>query len=261
MQWIGLILPALIKGVAGKMLVDWATIAIFDPDISITAAMIVSGFAYFYSSITFWFLLAAHLFLYVVAIEYSYVIRSQEIKETRFPLSEILKVTQTIIYSVFKGAILALLTSTCIKLNGTYLATDAPNIVSWLLDDAMMAFGLNDDQVGWITLGPLQNFTTLILVLLTCLVFFTSMLFVDRPTVLLIRHRQAHAQLSECLPRGTGIPRIRMTIVILLLASNVLLVGQFTGFSILVFVALVVSGYCLSINPHPFPTTKKKVSP
>lgn len=241
-QWSGVHLSALLSGDAGNLMMDWNLVAIVRPDvISIGQAKLLSSLAFFYTATICYLFLTGLVLLQVVA---------QDFHELRLALVEspsadcqqhILETGKAIITSTFRCAVLGILIATCIKLQATYLVSDSENILMWLYKDLLAVLGLIEDGPGRLDQRALAHFTSFLLLFATCTVFFFSF----------VKIFQALAQ----LPR-TGVSHamswLSMVGVILLLIISFLLIGQFSGFSLLLFLGLVLAvfGLCDPLFCH-----------
>jgi hypothetical protein len=151
--------------------------------------------------------------------------------------------------SIYRCTVFGILIAECIKLNTAYLLSDGANIVSWLINDALSVFGARDVEAGWLDASALPYFTSVLLVMLTCFVFFASFTqiywVVDQSsTPDAANSSRGERQLQSQISR-TKVSWFKMVIVVALLVASFLLIGQVAGFSILLGGSVLVAIYSL----------------
>lgn len=242
-QWSGVHLRALIQGETGNIMVDWNIMAIVRPEvISAPEAIVLSMLAFLYTAAICWVFLVGLVLLYMIAHDFNAIFRASKVYATDDQLSQIGEVGAKVMSATFRCSILGIFIATCIKLQATYLLSDGDSILNWLLNDALVFLGLSDTENGWLDQRALANFTSFLLLFTTCSVFLFC--FVQIHSVL-----QRGSGLSTAPNIGEvvrdSIPWWKMLAVIMLLGVNFLLIGQISGFSILLGICVLVAVYSL----------------
>ncbi len=238
-QWAGVYLLPLLKNDPGVPMIDWMLIALVEPEtLSSHAAIFVSFLSFLYAGLIYWFLFIGLLLLFMISADFAEICSSIDEPERDPILHLILASGSKIIQSVYRCTVLGILVALTIKLNGAYLVTDAESLSGWLIHDAALFFEFRDDEWMWITGSPSSFFTSFLLLFLLCFVFVACMLPVN-------------LALNKALHGAASVPRkpalwFRMGLVLTILAAGYLLVGQVTGFSVILCICLVVSLASLS---------------
>ncbi|MGC1505583.1 MAG: hypothetical protein WA782_15755 [Sulfitobacter sp.] len=250
LQWVTAYLSPLMQGARENALVDWMLVATVRPDvISIPEALALSILAFLYSGMIYWFYLVGLLLLFIVASDFCDVYQAVACRSDESQRLKAIEVGSEILWAIYRCTVFGILIAVCIRLNTAYLLSDGANIVGWLLNDALSAFGAGEVLAGWADVSALPSFTSLLLVMITCFVFLASLKQIywvlDLPSTSVAikvsdEDQQAHTQL-----RQTMVPWIMMVSVVALLVVSFLLIGQFLGFSILLAGSVLVATYCL----------------
>jgi len=242
-QWSGVHLRALLQGETGNIMVDWNIMAIVRPEV-ITApeAIVLSMLAFLYTAAICWVFLVGLVLLYMIAHDFNAICRASKSYVTDDQLSRIGAVGARVMSAAFRCSILGIFIATCIKLQATYLLSDGDNILNWLRNDTLSVLGLTDIENGWLDQRALANFTSFLLLFTTCCVFLFC--FVQLHAVV---QRGSGTQLASKIGEVVkgGIPWWKMLAVIMLLGVNFLLIGQISGFSILLGICVLVAVYSL----------------
>ena len=112
--------------------------------------------------------------------------------------------------------------------------------MSWLGRDALAAVGLIADHNGWLSNSSVSHFTTFLMMAVTVATFVFC--------VVKISEIFARLPLEEEKGRSKRDRNLiaMMSGLIAILCANLLLVGRFEGFSILLMVSVVASIYAVS---------------
>ncbi len=249
-QWSGVYLIALMQGQSANGMVDWILVALEHPEIISTPAAIgISMFAFLYSGMIYWFYFIGFLLLYTIANDFNEIYSAPELRSSKSHQYKAHELGTKIMRGVFRCTVLGILLATCIKLNAAYLISDGETIVMWLINDALSAFGLRDDSWGWLNQNPSPFFTSFLLLFITCFVFFACLAQIywalERSTTLEAADNQRGNWQVESQVRKTNVSWLKMIIVVVLLAVNYVLIGQFFGFSILLCGNVLLATYSL----------------
>jgi hypothetical protein len=127
--------------------------------------------------------------------------------------------------------------ATLIKLQIVYLSSNAKDFVSWLSWDAQAALGLIATQNGWLDNSSVSHFTTFLMMAVTVATFGFCVAKVH----------ETFARLPFDNDKGHSGPDrnfiVRMSAVIVMLSANLLLIGRFEGFSLLVALSALATFY------------------
>jgi hypothetical protein len=233
-QWVGVYLLPLIGEGAEVRMIDWALVALADPDtLSVDAAIFVSLVAFLFSGLIYFLFFAALLLIYIICCDYAELCEAYGPKNSATFNRYAVACGITLLDTIFRCAVLGILIALCMKLNSAYLVTDAEGIISWLTSDAMIAFGLQNDEWEWISGNPSPFLTSFLLLLLLCFL----------PVVCIIRIRPTLTKFAENPEEERRVRRtlIQMICAIAMLATAHIAVGQFFGFSIFLGLSVVIS--------------------
>ena len=250
LQWITAYLGPLMRGATENALVDWMLIATVHPEIiSVPQALLLSFLAFLYSGMIYWFYLVGLLLLFMMASDFYDVFHGSKLRTRPNCAVHALEVSAVMMRGIFRCTVLGILIATCIKLNTAYLLSDGTNILTWLVNDALAVFGMSDVVAGWLDASALSSFTSFLLVLLTCFIFFASLtqfywvldIASESDASVLSKNGQQLASQIECTRHAW----MKMVIVVAFLVVSFVLIGQFLGFSILLASSVLVATYSL----------------
>jgi len=234
-QWAGVYLLAFIQGAAANGMVDWLLVSIERPEVvSRTATIYISALAFLYSGMIYWFYFIGLLLLFTIASDFNDTFTAPDHQGGEN--SPIIITTGTIItLGVFRATVFGILLATTIKLNAAYLITDAETIMGWLVNDTLFSLGRSGDGWHWLNQSPSPFFTSFLLLAITCVVFFTCLVFIFKVI------GEYPASETACIK----VSSLKMACVVIFLAANYLLIGKFYGFSLLLGVAVLLAVYSL----------------
>lgn len=220
-QWVGVrLLPLL--GLDSNYATDWGTVALVKPElVSIPEAVIFTGLAYLYMCVSFYLLFAGLIFFYAICHDY-HIMKARAIEASgEFAMADVDRVGSKVVSIMFRATILAVLISMCMKLQSNYLASDAGNILLWLLDDLLMIVRGEFSSIRLNEYSLPTQYSSLIVVVVSCFVYFNG--------VRLIGVRAAYKNAVA-----------RMSAVIAALVLVYLLIGAVPGFSLLLLFGVIV---------------------
>ncbi len=233
-QWSGVYLFTLMDFNHHISMVDWILVATVRPeDVSLTEAIPLSLLAFLYSGMIYWFFFNGLLLLFTVASNFAERCRSQDLQSLGDHQNHVREVGIKIMRGVFRGTILGCLIAICIKLNAAYLISDAETFSSWLVNDALFALRLRNQEWGWLDQNPSPFFTSLLLLFIVCFVFFVSL-----SQIVLALERSLQDEILKNQARAIW---LQMSGVVVLLGASFFLIGAFTGFSILLVTSLLIA--------------------
>ena len=232
-QWYGAYLRPILQDDVGDRVVDWILVAIERPDVMLLSeAVYLSACANLTSGVAYWFLFAGLLLIYILASDFSEICRQQVGSDNGEAVRHASVIGAKIASGIHCYTVLAVLIATQIKLVAVYLMTDASNIVSWLLEDTFAALGLGTSDWGWFDKTPSASITSFFVLFIPCFVYVVCVLRIRGALRLL----GAHASMVH-----TRIPWWKFDAVIAMLAVNFGFLGQFTGFSILLWASILLA--------------------
>lgn len=249
-QWSGVYLHPLLQGTIGNAMVDWILVAIVRSDVvTINEAIVLSGLANLYSAFVYWCYFSGLLLLYAVINDYYEIYSEPKLYLSDEHQYNAVEVGTKIVIGVFRCTIFGIFSATCIKLNAVYLISDTENIVIWLVNDALTALGLRNEEWGWLTQSPSAFMTSFFVLFITCFIFFICLAQTNRVLEQFLTSKAAFRSVGdqrfESLVSQAKVSWLKMIGVVVLLAANFLLIGQFTGFSILLAGSVLVATYSL----------------
>lgn len=236
LQWSGVHMRALMQGDFGDLMMDWNLMAIVRPEvISIPEATVLSMLAFLYTAGICFLFLTGLVLLHTLAQDFNDLCGTLVGRPDHDSGGVLLRIGAKLLCGIFRCTVLRIWVATCIKLQATYLLSDGENIVNWLLHDTQLAFGLHHAPSGWLDQMALAHFTSFLLLLASCSAFIFAT-WQMHPIL---------AGTSSPDRPNQSVPWVWMGTVLLLLVANFLLIGQFPGFSILLFVAMLTTIYGL----------------
>lgn len=229
-QWVGVRLIPLING-SGDHVTDWGSLAIMHPEIiSVPSAIAFTGLAYLYMCLCF------YLFFVGLILLYTLVHDLWKIGETSKLWSAVdwqigaQEIGLRVMCGVFRCTVFGVMIAICMKLQTIFLTSNAENVVVWLLSDLFSVVygraGVNDG----LDFSLPTHYSSLLIAIATCVVFLYS---------------------SVRLGAGSRfkVPVGKMSATIGLLVISYLLIGAFSGFSILLSAAVLLAIYGV-FNPR-----------
>lgn len=224
-QWIGVCLLPLING-GGNYATDWGTIAIVRPEIvTIPVAIFFTALAYFYMCISFYLFFAGLILLYSVINDF-WKIRSAAKSRTLLDASDLSDTGFWVMLWVFRCTLLGMLIATVMKLQSSYLASNGLSIVAWVISDLSSILFDRTDVHSRISYRMPTHFSSLLIAISTCFVFLYGVL-----------RAGSGGQYKAAF--------WKMTAVVALLLASYLSIDAFSGFTVLMFVGLLIAIYGL----------------
>ena len=131
-----------------------------------------------------------------------------------------------VISGIFRCTISGLFIAICMKLEALYVVTSAPDIWSWLFMDMTSMFSNFGSRVDWGNYSMPTHYTSILVTLLVAFTFF-------------------YATIRIRLGQPSYVPMAAMTTTVIFLITGYFLIGAFTGFSIILALAILLSTFCL----------------
>lgn len=254
-QWVDMCLFPLLTGEAGNFAMDWGRIAIVQPEkISVPEAIVFSGFAYLFMSVSVFLYFAGLILLTTLARDFWQLGRAGALQFGTDQRNASVQVGIRIKFGVFRCTILGLLVTICLKLQSSFLQSEGRDILSWLLNDLKSVSGANLSVDKGKEYNIPTHFSSLLTVLATCAVFLFSVLRIREIIVQWSLPDETHIKDKTLQendhPAQVQIPWRKMTAAVVLLVASYLLIGEVAGFSILLGVGVFFSIYCLFDPGH-----------
>lgn len=244
-QWSGVHMRALVNSDISNHMVDWNLMALVRPEvISIPEATIISFLAFLYTAVICFLFLTGLLMMYTLVEDFFEICSEPDHLSNRVLQNKIVAVSTKLLTNIYRASLLGIWIATCIKLQATYLLSDGQNIVDWLFGDVLFVLGHNDKASGWLGQRSLAHFTSFLLLSSTCLVFVFGFVQIYR-----VLERALPLDAVGRLAERQCVPRWTMLCVVGLLVANFFLVGQFSGFSILLIVGILTT-VCSLYDPR-----------
>ena len=240
-QWAGIYMPAYLSGDTNGVQIDRYLVALMRPEvISVGEAMALSFIGYLYTASYIAIFMFGLLFLVIVVLDYQDLCTTADLEGSSADTNQIRKEGQKIVWGGFRIAVFALWLASLVKLQITYLSSDAPDFVTWLMTDALSVFGATSIPNGWLKNTSISHFTTFLMMVVTVTIFVVCALKIRTVFERLSVYDHDYPFSRDQLAIG------KMLAVIGLLSFNLVLVGRFTGFSLLVAASILASLHVLS---------------
>lgn len=235
-QWIGIYLPAYISGVLGDVQVDRYLVTLVRPEvISTTEAAFLSFVGYMYTASYIFIFLLGILFIFIITNDFTDLIKRAVCKSNlTTSIAE-----RHVVWNAFRVSVLSIWLATCIKLQVVYLSSDSGNFLSWLLLDVLFTFNLSSEKSGFLDQTSISHFTTFLMASLTAVVFIFHLFSIRRAM-----HKSVLSG-SKCNLQNNAYRNAGMCALIILLTFNLAVIGQFSGFSLLLFLSMILSVACI----------------
>lgn len=227
-QWVSVRLKPLIHG-GGNYAIDWGTISLVRPDvISNFSEAIFTALAYSYMAGSFYVFFVANIIFYTIASDYRDLSAVPKGISKEYQ-ARCVDVGDVIMRAAFRCGVLGVLIAVCMKLQAIYLATTSISIIDWIAGDFLaLAKGINAG-VEWENVVSPTQYTSLIIVLVSCFTFIYT--------------------LVQVAPDSHRATRNRMAAAISFLVACYLSIGAFNGFSLLLACAAFLAVYGL-VDPR-----------
>jgi hypothetical protein len=241
-QWGGVYLLGLLQDGA-PALVDWILVARLRPNVvSFEGALLVSLFAFLFSGLIYWFYFAGLLLIFAVSEDFSRQANFADLDVDRHNLAVAGAKLRSVI---FKCTIIGILAATAIQLNAIYLKSDSETSLAWLAYDSLA--GLSFDVKKWALMdqSSISSLTSSILLLLHLALFAvcTAKIRASNRTFGRRGFGGDRSQDNDSHEARGAIrdPLVRQVCILGILCLNFALLGQFVGFTLLLFASLLVA--------------------
>ncbi|SIR47213.1 hypothetical protein SAMN05880582_1152 [Rhizobium sp. RU20A] len=225
-QWIGVQLIPLLEQ-AQDFAPSWGTIGIIRPDVlSTPAAIVFTALAYLYMSVTFYLLFAGLIILHTIIHDLWKLGSPAKLRAVQESWPGVSDAGLRIMRGVFRCTVLVILAAICMKAQSAYLASQGPDIITWMVRDVWAALTTYDDGDRIFSYRMPTHYSSLLVAISTCSVFLYG-------AIRLGGDRRLRA------------PLWKMSSAIVLLLVSYLTIDAFDGFSVLLMVAALIATYGL----------------
>lgn len=225
-QWIGVQLIPLLEQ-AQDFAPSWGTIGIIRPDVlSTPAAIVFTALAYLYMSVTFYLLFAGLIILHTIIHDLWKLGSPAKPRAVQESWPGVSDAGLRIMRGVFRCTVLVILAAICMKAQNAYLASQGPDIITWMVRDVWAALTTYDDGDRIVSYRMPTHYSSLLVAISTCSVFLYG-------AIRLGGDRRLRA------------PLWKMSSAIVLLLVSYLTIDAFDGFSVLLMVAALIATYGL----------------
>lgn len=221
-QWIAIRLRPILSG-EGHYAPDWGNFSNIRPDlISAPTEVLFTGLAYLYMAVFFYLFFSSLILVFAITHDYAEITsRSGENVNKRCNF-DCRSIAYKIFTASFRCTCLGLLIAICMKLQSTYTATGRGNIIVWMFDDALSGLSQPLGPGTSVAYSLPTHYSSLIVALSSLVVFISGTLNLEG---------------TKLFRRTLG----KMTFVVAILCCAYLLIGSFVGFSILLFVSVLLA--------------------
>ena len=240
-QWAGLYLPAYLTGDNNGVQIDRYLVALVRPEvISIPEAMLLSVAGYLYiASYTAIFMFGL-LFLMIIVLDYEDICTSPVPDGNCADDQQLRNEGHKIIWGVFRVVVCALWLATLVRLQFSYLSSDSPDFVTWLRTDVVSVFDAKAARNGWLENGSSGDFTSFMMMVVAVTIFVVSIKKIRSIFVRSALHDSSYL-LAQDKPAIA-----KMILVVALLSIDLVFVGRFSGFSLLLAVSTLTTVHVMS---------------
>ncbi len=241
LQWGGIYLPAYFSGITNGVQIDRYLVTLVRPEtISINEAILLSAVGYLYTASYIAIFMFGLLFFFIIVLDFDEICSSAYLEYSASDRCRIYEEGQKIIWGGFRIIVLSLWLATCVKLQITYLSSDSEDFFAWLQTDSLSVLGVTPDRNGWLENSSISHFTTFMMMIVTVAIFVVCIIKVR----VILEGLAVYGQ-NYRFPQVQKVI-LKMLIVIALLVANLVLIGRFNGFSLLLAICAVASLHALS---------------
>lgn len=235
-QWMATSLLPLIQGDRGDYAIDWGAIAIVHPEIvSVPASILFTGLAYLYMSLCFFLFFAGLILLHTLAHDLSELAGTTGFRQHAEGSRDAEEIGLRVLCGTFRCALLGVLVAICMKLQSSYVTSNAESILIWLRGDLVSVLEAGDALDEEFAYVRPTHYSSLLVAVAACFVFLHCALRLQT----VWKHQE---DISRYQCRGIlGLMLAEMA----LLVAGYLLIGVFAGFSILLGIGLLPAIYGL----------------
>ena len=181
-------------------------------------AVVFTGLAFLYMCLSFYLFFAGLILLHTMVHDFWKIGEASKTQPEVDYQHEVNEVGIRVMGGIFRCTVLGVLIAICMKAQGSYLKSNAENILAWLVDDMSSALYESADANKRFSYRPSTNFSSLIIASSACFVFL-------------------YGSIRLGIGSRVQVPLWKMSAVVALLFASYLLINAFQGFSILLGIA------------------------
>lgn len=236
LQVFGIYMPAFISGNANGVHIDRFLVVLFRPDVlSIPEAIIVTVTGYLYTTAYVIVFIYGLIFLLIIVRDYRDIFSTSKLEGIEVDSSKFRHEGMVILSGCFRVVIIGMWLAISLKLQASYLCADSSNIIDWLLNDAVSFFGVGVKD-GNLNDSSVTHFSTFVMVVVAVAAFVICAHGVRN---LAFAEPMRDEELS-CFSQDRVMIQ-KMFAIVFLVSQNVLTIGMFKGFSLLLLASIVGS--------------------
>lgn len=238
-NWTATHLMPLLDGDPGSWPMDWGRIAIVRPDvISIPSAIFFTGMVFLYNAACSYLFFAGLVFLHAMTHDFLDITRGQDPRWKEEGIKEVEVISLALMNGIFRCTALGLVITILMKLQSSFLISDSPNILSWLMSDIRLLFSGYDALAS--RYDSRQSAPGLYYSFFCVLAIFAVYLNAS------VRIRSTLAHLRSQMPKARFFsPWGGMDATMVLLVVTYLLIGELPGFVLLLIASSIVTTYLI----------------
>lgn len=238
-NWTATHLMPLLDGDPGSWPMDWGRIAIVRPDvISIPSAIFFTGMVFLYNAACSYLFFAGLVFLHAMTHDFLDITRGHDPRWKDEGIQEVEAISFALMNGIFRCTALGLVITILMKLQSSFLVSDSPNILSWLMSDIRLLFSGYDPLAS--KYDSRQSAPGLYYSFFCVLAIFAVYLNAS------VRIRLTLAHLRSQMPKARFFsPWGGMDGTMVLLVVTYLLIGELPGFALLLIASSIVTTYLI----------------
>mgnify|MGYP001627809541 CR=1 FL=1 len=239
-NWTVTHLVPLLNGDPGAWAINWGRLAIVRPDlISATSAIAFSGLVFLYNGITAYLFFAGLIFLHLMKHDYLDLVKGLDARSGENPNPETADIGISLMNGVFRCTVLGVVITILMKLQSSFLQSTGVSIIDWVVNDFRSPFGNHDSAAAkGLRIGIAPGFYYSFFCLLAIVGTFANASIQVRRTV-----KRLHVFSSR---RQFYTLWLMMNGTMALLVISYFLVGFLPGFTIFLFISMLLTGFALS---------------
>ncbi len=238
-NWVVTHLRPLLKGDPGGWPMDWGRIAIVQPElVSVPATIAFSGLVFVYNGLTAYLFFAGHVFMHLMKNDFALIVRSLDFDVQHRPVDTVIHAAEQLMCGIFRCTALGLAITLMMKLQSGFLQSGMTNILDWMIADLLQFSGrsleISGGSGGDIAApGHIYSFLCVVAIVGTYLSAQIS-----------IRYELSRIQAKT--DSAWTSPWASMNVCMTLLVISYFSIGILPGFTLLVILSLLISGYRVS---------------
>ncbi|KIC51555.1 hypothetical protein [Tateyamaria sp. ANG-S1] len=248
-QWVTTRLMPLINKDPRTLPIDWGRIAIVSPEIaSVPETIVFTGLVWLYMGCCTYLYFMGLVVIYLITQDFFEISNSAKNRHIPEAGDRARKIGETVMFGVFRCAVVGLIMCIIMKLQSVYLVSDSENILRWFASDLSIVLGRGEPSSGGFDYSAPVLFTSFVATLVTVSISLNGYLKVRRGVAQLQSSGRAHLDTTGRPQRAASIQKStwKLLLVVGLLTLSFLFIGLVPGFSVLLIlsVSLAIYGLC-----------------